>query len=144
MVSFWFQRGKTILQTLRNANLGGGGEEAGVLRGERVEGDGDFVAHVDLEVQQRFGENDHVAHLQRGSVQHVVVAHEPRVDAALHHEQRLGCARVRVQRYHPPDGEVQPSVADALRVQPGPPYIRRGQRCDGPRRRHGRVIHITT
>jgi len=49
-------------------NLGGGGEEAGALGGERVEGDGGLLAHVELEVRQAVREDDDIAHLQRGHV----------------------------------------------------------------------------
>jgi hypothetical protein len=95
-------------------------EEAGVLRRERVEGDGGPLAHIELEVLQAAWEEDDVALLQGGRVQDVVVADEARVHAALEHEQRLGGARVGVQREHAAHGEVEAHVGDALRVDAGP------------------------
>lgn len=80
-----------------------GGEEIGVLGGESVERDGGLVADVELEVLERFWEEVHVAVLQRGRVQDVVVADGARVDAALHHEQRLGGVRVGVDGHHAAD-----------------------------------------
>ena len=124
-----------------DSDLIGGEEEPGVLGREGVEGDGGLVAHIELEVQQRLGEQDHVAHLQGGRVQDVVVADEARVDGALEHQERLGCAGVGVQGHHPTDGEVQPGVRDALRVEPGV-KLRTGQRHDGPCGCLGDVVHI--
>ena len=119
-------------------DLVGGEQQARVLRVQRVERDGGLVAHVELEVQQRAREQDHVALLQRGGVQHVVVAHEARVDGALEHEQRLGRARVRVQRHHAADGEVQAAVREALRVEARELH---GRGDDG-RGARGRLVHV--
>ena len=82
-------------------------------------------------MQQRLGEQDQVAHLQGGRVQDVVVADEARVDGALQHQERLGCAGVGVQGHHSTDGEVQPGVCDALRVEPGV-NVRTGQGHESP------------
>jgi hypothetical protein len=111
-------------------DLVGRDEEAGALRRERVEGDGVLFAHVELEVLQPAREEGDVALLQGGRVQDVVVADEARVHAALEHEQRLGRARVRVQREHPAHCEVEARVRDALRVDGGP---RRWSHNDGCR-----------
>ena len=88
----------------------GGGEEAGVLRREGVEGDGGLIADVELEVREAAGKHGDVTHLQRGREQHVVLGDEPRVDGALEHRQRLRRARMRVHRHHAADGEVQTRV----------------------------------
>jgi hypothetical protein len=112
-------------------DLVGGEKESGVLRSESVECDGGLFAHVQLEVQHCPGEQHHVALLQSGSVQDVVIADEARVDGALENQERLGCARVRVQRNDAANGEVQPGVRDALRVEPWP-HLRTGQRCHSP------------
>jgi hypothetical protein len=112
-------------------DLVGGEKESGVLRSESVECDGGLFAHVQLEVQHCPGEQHHVALLQSGSVQDVVIADEARVDGALENQERLGCARVRVQGNDAANGEVQPGVRDALRVEPWP-HLRTGQRCHSP------------
>ena len=125
------------------SDLVGREEKSGVLRGEGVEGDGGLVAHIELEVQQRLGEQDHVALLQGGRVQDVVIADEARVDGALQHQERLGCAGVRVQRHYPTDGKVQPGVSDALRVEAGV-LFRAGQGHDGPCGCLGDIIHIAS
>jgi hypothetical protein len=101
-------------------DLVGREEEAGVLRRERVEGDGGLLAHIELEVLQPAREEDDIALLQRGRVQDVVVADEAHVHAALEHEQRLGGARVGVQWEHAAHGKVEAQVGDALHVDAGP------------------------
>jgi len=122
------------------AYLLGDEQEAGVLRGERVEGDGALLAHVDLEVHMRFGEDGDIALVQRRRVQHVIVTHKAREHAALEHEQRLGRARVRVEGNHAADVEVQATVRHALRVQARP--LNSGCKdSDRTRWRRGRVRH---
>jgi hypothetical protein len=119
-------------------DLVGREEEAGVLRRERVEGDGGPLAHIELEVLQAAREEDDVALLQGGRVQDVVVADEARVHRALEHEQRLGGAWVGVEREHAAHGEVKAHVGDALRVD-ARPLLR--SRHD-VRRAHGRVGNL--
>ena len=102
-------------------------KKSGVLGGEGVEGEGGLIAQVDLEVQECFGKQDHVAHLQGAGVQDIVVTDEARVSGILENEQLLGYTRVGVEGHHP----TEPGVGDDLRVDAGE-FLWAEEGHDGP------------
>ena len=66
-----------------------------------------------------FWEDGEVPNLQGGSIQHVVVAHEARVDRPLQHQECLGRVRVGVDGEDAADAKVEPEVRDTLSVHAG-------------------------
>ena len=65
-----------------------------------------------------FWEDSGIPNLQGGSIQHIVVAYEARVDRSFYNQQCLRCERVGVQWEHSTDSAVEMDVRTVLCVEP--------------------------
>lgn len=90
---------------------------AGVLAAEHADGHGGRAAHVHAEVDEALGEQEQVAHGQRGGEQVVGGVHEAGVQGALRDDEELGRAGVDVGHHDAALGEVLAREAEVLAVQ---------------------------
>lgn len=89
-----------------------------ILAVKPSEGQSGARTDIDLEVDEAAGEDEDVALVERGDEEGSVRGDETHVERALHHQEHLGGARVRVRHVDAAHSEVQTREPRAQSVEP--------------------------